>query len=128
MKQRQTHDSLTKGLIDYLQSNGLEVALANFPGYKKPSVIKRHSPDVMAKDPSTGLIYIGMVKQCTSLEEQITKEEFEDFSNRLMKGAGEEKVRVPLIIAVPETCQSKVKEVFRQLEIPWKENITVIGI
>jgi len=35
MKQRQSHDSLIKGLIDYFQNKGLEIALANFQGYKK---------------------------------------------------------------------------------------------
>ena len=128
MKQRQSHDSLIKGLIDYFQNKGLEIALAKFQGYKKPSIIKRHSPDVMAKDPSSGLVYIGLVKLCTSLENQITKEEFQDFSKRLMKKSDTEKVRVPFVIAVPNDCQSKVREVFRKLEIPWEKNIQVIGI
>lgn len=127
MKQRQSHDSLIIGLIGYLQDKGLEIALANFKGYKKPFVIKQYSPDVLARDPSTGLLYIGLVKLCTSLEEQITKEEFEEFSKRLMKGSPE-KTRVQFVIAVPSTCQSKIKEVFRKFEIPWKENIRVIGI
>jgi hypothetical protein len=128
MQQRQSHDSLIGGLIEYLKNKGLEIALANYEGYKKPFVIKRHSPDVMAKDPSTGLIYIGLVKLCTSLGDQITKEEFQDFSKRLMKTSDSEKIRVPFVIAVPSTCQSKVKEVFNHLDIPWRENIHVIGI
>ena len=128
MKQRQSHDSLIKGLIAYLESKGLEVSLANFQGYKKPFIIKRHSPDVMARDPSTGLIYIGLAKLCTSFEDQITKEELQDFSKRLMKSSDTEKVRVPFVIAVPTDCQSKVRDVFRELEIPWKENIHVVGI
>lgn len=128
MNQRQSHDSLIEGLIDYLKNKGLKVVLANHQGYDKPFLIKRHSPDVLAKDPTTGLVYIGVVKLCTSLEEKITREKFEDFSKRLMKGSETEKIRVPLVIAVPKDCQSKVRDVFKQLEIPWKENIDVIGI
>ena len=128
MKQRQSHESLIKGLIDYFQNKGLEIARANFQGYKKPSIIKRHSPDVLARDPSSGLVYIGLVKLCTSLENQITQEQFQDFSKRLMKISDTEKARVPFVIAVPNTCQTKVRDIFRQLEIPWKENIQVIGI
>lgn len=128
MIQRQSHDSLVEGLIDYLKSKGLQVVLANFQGYEKPFLIKRHSPDVLAKDPSSGLVYIGVVKLCTSLEEKITQEKFQDFSKRLMKSSGGEKIRVPLVIAVPKDCQSKVREVFKQSQIPWKENIDVIGI
>ena len=128
MKQRQSHDSLICGLIDYFQKKGIEVVLAKFQGYKKPFLIKRHAPDVMARNPTTGLIYIGVVKLCTSLEDQITQEEFQDFSKRLMKNSGTEKVRVPLVIAVPHDCQSKVKEVFKRLKIPWNDNICIVGL
>lgn len=127
MKQRQSHDSLIKGLIDYFQTKDLEVSLANYEGYTKPFVIKRHSPDVMAVNRTNGLVHIGMVKLCSSLSEQATKEAFEDFSKRLMKGSDAEKIRVPLYIAVPNECQSKIKEIFRQFEIPWKDNIIVLG-
>ena len=126
MKQRQSHDSLIIRLIDYFLNNGLEIAVAKSPGYKKPFVIKRHAPDVMAKDPSTGLISIGLVKLCTSLEDQITQEEFQDFSKRLMKSSDAKKVRVPLVIAVPNGCQSKVREVFNKFEIPWNDSIQVL--
>ena len=128
MNPSHSHASLIKGLIDYFQNKGLEIALANFQGYKKPSIIKRYSPDVLARDPSSGLVYIGLVKLCTSLANQITEEEFQEFSKRLMKISDTEKVRVPFVIAVPNTCQTKVRDVFRKLEIPWKENIQVIGI
>jgi len=115
MKQRQSHDSLIIRLIDYFQNKGLEIAVAKFQGYKKPFVIK-------------SLIYIGLVKLCTSLDEQITKEEFQDFSKRLMKSSNAEKVRVQFVIAVPSACRSKVREVFKKLEIPWKDNIHVLEL
>ena len=128
VKQRQSNESLIGGLIDYIQRNGLEITYANFQGYKKPFVINRHSPDVVAQNRSTRLVYLGIVKLCASLEDQITKEEFEDFSKRVMKNSDAKNVRIPLVIAVPNACESKVKESFRQFEIPWKENIYVIGI
>jgi len=127
MKQRQSHDSLIQKLIDYFVTKDLEIARANYEGYEKPSVIKRHSPDVMAVNRSNGLIHIGIVKLCSSLNDQETKEEFEDFSKRIMKSSGTEKIRVPFYIAVPYECESKIKEIFRQFEIPWKDNINVLG-
>ena len=126
MQQRQSHDSLIKRLIDHFQEKGLEVVLAKYEGYKKPFVIKRHAPDIMAKDPTNGLIYIGLVKLGTSLEDQITKEQFQDFSKRLMKSSDSEKIKVPLVIAVPHQCQSKVKEVFNRNDIPLKDNIQIM--
>ena len=126
MKQRLSHESLIKGLIDYFQSKDLEISLANYSGFQKPFIIKRHSPDVLAIDRSSGLVHIGIVKLCSSLTDQTTKEEFEDFSKRLMKNANE-KIRVPFYIAVPNDCQTKIQETFRRFEIPWKDNIHVLG-
>jgi len=66
----------------------------------------------MAVNRSDGLIHIGIVKLCSSRNDQITKEEFEDFSKRLMKDSETEKIRVPFYIAVPNECQSKIKRNF----------------
>ena len=128
MKQRQSHDSLIKGLIDYFQTQGLDISFANYEGYTKPFSIKRHSPDVLAVNPSNGLIHIGIVKFCSSLNDQVTKEEFEDFSSRFMASSKTEKILVPLYIAVPNECLTKIKEIFRQFEITWNDNIHVLGL
>ena len=128
MQTSQEHDFLVKGLIDHFLKKGLEVSLADYKGYKHPQVIKRHSPDIMAIDRSTGLVYIGLVKSCSEFAEKTTKEQFEDFPRRLSKTQNSEKVRIPFFIGVPESCQAKVKETFKILGIPWKENIEVIGL
>ena len=127
MKQRQSHDSLIKRLIDHFQTQDFKISFANYEGFTKPFFIKRHSPDVLAVNRLNGLVYIGIVKFCSSLHDQITKEEFEDFSTVLMKNTEKEKILVPLYIAVPNECKSKIKEIFRCLEIPWNDNIHVLG-
>lgn len=127
MKQRQSHDSLIRRLIDHFQTQDFRISFANYGGFTKPFAIKRHSPDVIGVNRSNGLVHIGIVKFCASLNDEITKEEFEDFSNILMKGPKTEKILVPFYIAVPNECQSKIKEIFRHIEIPWKDNIHVLG-
>ena len=128
MQTSKEHDFLVKGLIDHFLKNGLEIYYADYTGYDKPKVIKRHSPDIMAKDRSNGMVYIGLVKSCGEFSDQITKEEFEDFPKRLLKTQNSEKIRVPFYIGVPEKCQTKVKESFESFGIPWKENIQVVGL
>lgn len=128
MQASKEHDFLVKGLIDHFLKKGLEVSLADYAGYGQPQVIKRHSPDIMAIDRANGLVYIGLVKSCSELSEKTTKEQFEDFPRRLLKTENSEKVRVPFYIGVPENCKSKIKETFENFEIPWKENIEVIGL
>lgn len=128
MQTSKEHDSLVKGLIDHFLKKGLEIVLADYAGYDKPKVIKRHSPDIMAIDRSNGLVYIGLTKTCEEFSNQKTKEEFEDFPRRISKSQSSEKVRIPFYICVPDNCQSKVKESFESFGIPWKENIQVIGL
>ena len=127
VKGRQDHNSLVKGLIDYFQESGLQVQYAKYEGFSKPFSIKRHSPDVIAMNKEKGLAYIGEAKMCSELGDQITKEQFEDFGKMLMKGGKSEKMRLPFFIAVPSECESKISESFRQFEIPWQQNITVVG-
>ena len=127
MKQRQSHDSLIRRLIDHFQTQDFRISFANYEDFTKPFVIKRHSPDVIGVNRSNGLVHIGIVKFCSSLNDQITKEEFEDFSNILMKDSENERILVPFYIAVPNECQSKIKEIFRYFEIPWTDNIHVLG-
>ncbi|HSG73670.1 MAG TPA: hypothetical protein VLA01_00530 [Nitrosopumilaceae archaeon] len=127
MKQRLSHDSLIRRLIDHFQTQDFRISFANYEGFTKPFAIKRHSPDVVAVNRLTGLVHIGIVKFCASLYDEITKEEFEDFSNILMKGSENKKIVIPFYIAVPNECRSKIKEIFRYLEIPWIDNIHVLG-
>ncbi len=127
MKGRHDRASIVKGLIDYFVGNGLEIQYAGFSGYPKPFDINRHSPDVIAKDKKTGLVYIGQCKLCSELKEQITKEQFEDFPKMSMKSGNFAKEKIPFYIAVPTDCEAKIKETFRQFEIPWSDNIQVIG-
>lgn len=119
---------LVKGLIDHFMKKGLDISLANYSGYKKPMILKRHAPDVMAIDKSNGMVYIGLVKTCNELSDQKTKEEFEDFPKRLLKSKYPEKVRLPFFIGVPDNCQAKVQESFKNFGIPWRENIEIISL
>ncbi|WP_420544723.1 hypothetical protein [Nitrosopumilus sp.] len=128
MQTSKEHDFLVKRLIDQFLKKGLKVSLANYPNYGKPMKIKRHSPDVLAIDKKNGLVYIGLTKTCDELSDQITKEQFTDFSRRLSKTQTSEKIRIPFYICVPENCKSRVKESFEEFGIPWKESIVVIGL
>lgn len=128
MTGRQSHDALVKGLIDIFNQNSIQVYLANYQGYKKPMEIKRHTPDVIAVDQRNGMGYIGEAKLCSELTDQITREQFEDFPKRIMKNGKSAGQLMQFYIIVPKECHSKIKETYRRFEIPWKDNIRVIGI
>lgn len=128
MQTSEEHNFLIKRLIDQFLKKGLKVSLANYVNYDKPMKIKRHSPDVLAINRKNGLVYIGLTKTCNELSDNITKEQFTDFSRRLSKTQTSEKIRIPFYICVPESCKSRIKESFEEFEIPWNENIVVIGL
>lgn len=122
-KNREDHKSLVKHLIDHFTSLGLEIQYANYDKYEKPFVISRHSPDVIAFDRAKHLGYIGEAKVCTELEEERTKEQLSDFSSKLMKSGTSERVSLPLYIAVPHDCNSKMMQTLKTLHLDSKENI-----
>src|SRR5574338_119408 len=127
MPRKQDHRSLIKGLIDRFISDGLQIQYANYEDYDKPFVITRHAPDVIAVNPKNKLGYIGKVKLCSELGEKATKEQFTDFSKMLMKSGESQGKRLPFFIAVPQECQTKIRQTYRDMDISWRENIQVLG-
>lgn len=81
----------------------------------------------MAIDPESGLGYIGEANTCDELESQITKEKFEDFPKRLMKNGKSELENLPFFICVPTECESKIKQIFEDFGISWRENIHTLS-
>lgn len=126
-KTRQDHKSLLKNLIDHFESNGLEIQYANYDGYEKPFVINRHAPDVIAFDRQNQLGYIGEVKMCNELTEDRTKEQFEDFSKKLMRTGKSERTKLPFFIAVPNECTSKLPQTLKEIGLADRDNIKVMG-
>ena len=114
-------------LIDYFSQRNIEIYCANHPGYKKPMTVKRHAPDMLCVDSKNGMAYIVEAKLCSELTDQITKEQFEDFPKRIMKNGKSAGQHMRFCIGVPEECQTKIKDVFRQWDIPWRDNIQVLG-
>jgi len=125
-KKRQDHNSLIKNLIEHFSSLGLEIQYANYQGYQKPFVINRHAPDIIAFDRAKQLGYIGEAKVCTELVEQRTREQVEDFSKKLMRSGNSERAKLPLFIAVPYECNSKMIQVLKEMHLDGKDNIHVM--
>ncbi len=127
LSRKQSHPSLIKGMIDHFVSAGLQIQYANYEGFGKPLVITRHAPDVIAVNPQNQLRYIGKVKLCSELGEESTREQFTDFSKMLMRGGKSQGLKIPFFICVPQECHSKIRHTYHNFNIPWSENIQVLG-
>lgn len=121
-------ETLVKPLVDHFIKKGLTIKFAKYVGYENPPSIKRHSPDVIGFDEKESLVYIGIAKNCDDLSEAETVEQFGEFSKRIMKNGKSQKVRVPLCIAIPSECHSKVKQVFENSSLVWKDSIEILQI
>ena len=128
MKGRQDHDSLVKALIDLFSQDGKKVQFARYQGFKAPMKINRHPPDVVAIDPKNEVEFIGEAKVCSELTDNMTKEQFEDYSNQIIKKGHFAGASVPFYIMVPWECQTKIKEIFRQNGITLGKNTRILGI
>lgn len=112
------HQMIVKRLIDHLQNKGLTITCAAYTGYDECEKVNRHEPDVMAMDDS-GLIYIAEAETCDSLDDDLTKEQFQDFSDRVMTG---DKRKVPFFIGIPSSCESRLLEILHNLGL-CKDNV-----
>ena len=91
------HQELIAALVNHFTAKlNLEILSADYTGYPKPTEHGRHSPDIVARD-GRGVIHIAEAKVGNDIFSQSTKEQFLDFSNRIMVDT---KVPVPFHIVV----------------------------
>lgn len=120
------HDRLVRKLMEHFESLGLIVTCA-CSGCVDCERIKSFEPDVRAFDNNTGLNYIGEAKTCDNLQSQHTKDQFMEFSNRVMTGGKSHGMDVPFYIIVPEDCTSHLRRVLTELDLLNRTNIYVIS-
>lgn len=78
------HQKLVYALLNHFRTQlGYQILEARYPGFTEPQKHGRHAPDIVAKD-GHGVIHLAEAKVGDDLSSQITKEQFLDFSNRVM--------------------------------------------
>lgn len=119
------HELLVRKLKEYFESMNLIVTCACF-GHMDCERVKEFEPDVRAFDNNTGLHYIGEAKTCDNLDSKHTKDQFLEFSNRIMTGGKSHGMDVPFYIAVPDNCKSHLSKVLEEIGLSNKSNIHMI--
>ena len=78
------HQKLVGALINYfITTLGYEILHADYGNYKTPDRHGRHAPDIVARD-KNGILHLAEAKVGSDISSQITKEQFIDFSDRIM--------------------------------------------
>lgn len=119
------HLLLVKSLVSALQSRGYTVLKAADGSHSAPEKIGRHEPDVLARD-SNGLLIIGEAKTENDISSQMSKEQFIDFSNRIMSNGVLRGKTVPLHIIIPQQAYEALKNELYQLGLATKIGDSII--
>lgn len=108
------HQSLTNALISAFQNRGYTILKAAGGAYTEPYKIGRHKPDIIAKD-NNGLLIIGEAKIGEDLFSERAKEQFLDFSSRIMSEGPLRGVKIPLHIIVQQKDVGTLRQVLGNL-------------
>lgn len=116
------HQKMVQKIIDEFKSKGLTITCADHEDYDTCGKTDGYIPDVRAKNPESGLNYIGESETCDSVSIEHTKEQIKAFSNRKMSGGKSKGENVPFYIAVPKECHDELEEVLKELGL--SDNVT----
>ncbi len=91
------HQKLVYALLNYFKTQlGYQILEARYSGFTEPQKHGGHAPDIVAKDRNR-VLHLAEAKLGDDLFSQTTKEQFLDFSNRVMTNTN---IPVPFHIIV----------------------------
>jgi len=108
------HQNLVDVLVKAFIKEGYTIENADSGVYSRPAAIGRHEPDIVAKT-SNGLIIIGEAKTREDLNSENSKEQFIDFSDRIMASGMLKGQAVPFHIVVKKDAAEDLRLVLHSL-------------
>lgn len=108
------HQNLVNSLIAAFQSKGYTILKAAAINYQAPDAIGRHEPDILARD-QQGVLIIGEAKTENDISSQTSKEQFLDFSNRIMSEGPLRGTKIPLHVIVTQDQSVSLRQVLATL-------------
>lgn len=110
----QEHQNLVDALVKALIAQGFTIETADSGSYTRPSAIGRHEPDIVARA-GNGLIIIGEAKTTDNFYSETSKEQFIDFSSRIMSSGVLQGQPVPFHIIVKKDVAVDLRSVLQSL-------------
>ena len=120
----QEHQNLVDVLVRAFIAEGFTIETADSGSYNRPSAIGRHEPDIVAKD-RNGLIIIGEAKTVDDFSSETSKEQFIDFSSRVMSSGALQGQSVPFHIIVKKDAAADLRSVLQSLGLGNKIGSTI---
>lgn len=110
----QEHQNLVDALVKAFIAEGFNIETADSGSYNRPSAIGRHESDIVAKA-GNGLIIIGEAKTADDFYSETSKEQFIDFSSRVMSSGILQGQPVPFHIIVKKDAAADLRSVLQSL-------------
>lgn len=110
----QEHQNLVDALVKAFIAEGFTIETADSGTYTRLHAIGRHEPDIVART-SNGLIVIGEAKTADDFYSENSKEQFIDFSSRIMSSGILQGQPVPLHIIVKKDAAADLRSVLQSL-------------
>lgn len=120
----QEHQNLVDALVKAFIAEGFTIETADSGSYTRPSAIGRHEPDIVARD-RNGLIIIGEAKTADDFYSETSKEQFIDFSSRVMASGVLQGQSVPFHIVVKKEAAADLRSVLQSLGLGNKIGSTI---
>jgi len=117
------HKRLVKAIIDELKKQGFEILTADYNGYEPSQKVVNHVPDVKAWKRENELVAFGEAKTSDDFDNDRTKEQFIEFSNRRMKDGKSKGATVPLCIGITNGSEKELEACLVKLGLDKKTNI-----
>lgn len=110
----QEHQNLVDALVKAFIGEGFTIETADSGTYTRPPAIGQHEPDIVAKA-GNGLIIIGEGKTADDFYSETSKEQFIDFSSRVMSSGVLQGQPVPFHIIVKKDMAADLRSVLQSL-------------
>ncbi len=110
----QEHQNLVDALVKAFIAEGFSIETADSGTYARPPAIGRHEPDIVARA-GNGLIIIGEAKTADDFYSENSKEQFIDFSSRVMSSGVLQGQPVLFHIIVKKDAAADLRSVLQSL-------------
>ena len=117
------HRRLVRALIRYFEDQGWDVLSAASEDYPEPPAIGRHEPDVVGRRPDGVLVYGEAKTGEGDLDTDHSREQYVDFSQRVMKRSG---VPCPFYICIPKDQVERLRRVLGELGVLSRGNVHIL--
>ena len=108
------HQKLVGHLIKWISTEGFEIECANYDDYQACTVVEKYIPDAKGYRSNIELRCFGESKTADDIDNDHTKEQFKEFSRRIMTSGKSKDEHCPFYITIPKGSETILQKVLKE--------------